>query len=107
VSLVRVAASSVNQSILTEKPLCLLIFSLDFDVVIDDKEDKDYRIMLKMTQPMMQLRKIVNHPYLVHFPLVPGKNELRVDEELVRKSGKLLVLDAMLVKLKQRGHKVC
>lgn len=80
--------------------------SLDFDVVIDDKEDKDYRIMLKMTQPMMQLRKIVNHPYLVHFPLVPGKNELRVDEELVRKSGKLLVLDAMLVKLKQRGHKV-
>lgn len=76
-------------------------------MVIEDKEDKDYRIMLKMTQPMMQLRKIVNHPYLVHFPVVPGKNELRVDEELVRKSGKLLVLDAMLVKLKQRGHKVC
>jgi ATP-dependent DNA helicase len=62
--------------------------------------------MLKMVQPMMQLRKIVNHPYLVHFPLVPGGKELRVDEELVNKSGKLLVLDAMLVKLKQRGHKV-
>lgn len=76
-------------------------------MVIEDKEDRDYRIMLKMTQPMMQLRKIVNHPYLVHFPLVPGKNVLRVDEELVRKSGKLLVLDAMLVKLKQKGHKVC
>jgi ATP-dependent DNA helicase len=80
--------------------------SSDFDVVIEDKEDKDYRIMLKMTNPTMQLRKIVNHPYLVHFPVVPGKNKLRVDEELVRKSGKLLVLDAMLVKLKQRGHKV-
>jgi hypothetical protein len=38
---------------------------------------------------------------------VPGKKELKVDEELVNKSGKLLVLDAMLVKLKQRGHKVC
>jgi ATP-dependent DNA helicase len=37
---------------------------------------------------------------------VPGKKELKVDEELVNKSGKLLVLDAMLVKLKQRGHKV-
>jgi ATP-dependent DNA helicase len=80
--------------------------SADFHVIVEDKEDKDYRIMLKMVQPMMQLRKIVNHPYLVHFPLVPGKNELKVDEELVNKSGKLLVLDAMLVKLKQKGHKV-
>ncbi|XP_021929126.1 lymphoid-specific helicase-like isoform X2 [Zootermopsis nevadensis] len=80
--------------------------SADFNIEVEDKEDKDYKIMLKMIQPMMQLRKIVNHPYLVHFPLVPGKNELRVDEELVNKSGKLLVLDAMLVKLKQRGHKV-
>jgi hypothetical protein len=95
------------QLYITTESLCLLIFSSDFDVVIDDKEDKDYRIVLKMTHPMMQLRKIVNHPYLVHFPVVPGKKELRVDEELVRKSGKLLVLDAMLVKLKQRGHKVC
>ena len=90
-----------------KRPLCLLIFSSDSDVEVEDKEGKDYRIMSKMTNPMMQLRKIVNHPYLVHFPLVPGKNELRVDEELVSKSGKLLVLDAMLVRLKQRGHKVC
>lgn len=80
--------------------------SSDCNITIEDKEDKNYKIMLKMVQPMMQLRKIVNHPYLVHFPLVPGKKELKVDEELVNKSGKLLVLDAMLVKLKERGHKV-
>ncbi|KAJ9579269.1 hypothetical protein L9F63_024623, partial [Diploptera punctata] len=80
--------------------------STKYDVVILDKEDKDYRIQLKMSNSMMQLRKILNHPYLVHFPLVPGKKELRVDEELVNKSGKLLVLDAMLAKLKERGHKV-
>ncbi|XP_069687037.1 lymphocyte-specific helicase-like [Periplaneta americana] len=77
-----------------------------YDIIINDKEDKDYKILLKMLHPMMQLRKIVNHPYLVHFPLVPGKKELRVDEELINKSGKLLVLDAMLVKLKERGHKI-
>lgn len=82
------------------------IFSSDCNIIVEDEENKDYKIMLKMVQPMMQLRKIVNHPYLVHFPLVPGGKELRVDEELVNKSGKLLVLDAMLVKLKQGGHKV-
>ncbi|PNF37180.1 hypothetical protein B7P43_G00458, partial [Cryptotermes secundus] len=80
--------------------------SSDCNIIIKDKEDESYKIMLKMVHPMMQLRKIVNHPYLVHFPLVPGKNELKVDEELVNRSGKLLVLDAMLVKLKQRGHKI-
>ncbi|PSN55247.1 Lymphoid-specific helicase, partial [Blattella germanica] len=80
--------------------------SLEPEIVIEDKDDENYKIRLAMRNPMMQLRKIVNHPYLVHFPLVPGKKELKVDEELVNKSGKLLVLDAMLAKLKKRGHKV-
>lgn len=50
-------------------------------------------------------KKIVNHPYLIHHPL--SLNLLpKIDEELVRSSGKLLVLDAMLARLKQQGHKV-
>lgn len=50
-------------------------------------------------------KKIVNHPYLIHHPL--GLDLFpKIDEELVRSSGKLLVLDAMLARLKQQGHKV-
>lgn len=50
-------------------------------------------------------KKIVNHPYLIHCPLGP-EGLPKIDEELVTSSGKLLVLDAMLTRLKQQGHKV-
>lgn len=50
-------------------------------------------------------KKIVNHPYLIHWPLdycgLP-----KIDNDLIRSSGKLLVLDAMLAKLKAQDHKV-
>ena len=50
-------------------------------------------------------KKIVNHPYLVHCPL-NSTGLPKIDNDLIRSSGKLLVLDAMLAKLKMRGHKV-
>ncbi|XP_031847081.1 lymphoid-specific helicase [Nomia melanderi] len=50
-------------------------------------------------------KKIVNHPYLVRYPLNDCGLPL-IDENLVKASGKLLVLDAMLPKLKSQGHKV-
>lgn len=55
---------------------------------------------------MIQLKKIANHPYLVHMPLIPGTKDIIVDENIVKASGKFLVLDAMLAKLKLLGHKV-
>ncbi|CAB3388359.1 Hypothetical predicted protein [Cloeon dipterum] len=55
---------------------------------------------------VVDLRKVVNHPYLIQMPLVPGTKEPLIDENLVLKAGKMLVLDAMLAKLKSRGHKV-
>lgn len=75
-------------------------------LVLEDKECKDYAIRVKMQNTGMMLRKIVNHPYLVQYPLEPGTPYARIDEDLVRTSGKLQVLDAMLTKLKDRGHKV-
>lgn len=50
-------------------------------------------------------RKIVNHPYLVHWPKAPN-GYLEINEDLLKTSGKLLVLDAMLKKLHAQGHKV-
>ncbi|KAK4876072.1 hypothetical protein RN001_012494 [Aquatica leii] len=61
-----------------------------------------------MLNPTMMFKKVVNHPYLVHFPLDPNSpvKKLLVDEQLVNQSGKMLVLEAMLAKLHAGGHKV-
>jgi len=48
---------------------------------------------------MMQLRKVCNHPYLFY-------DEYMIDEDLVRASGKLFILDRMLLKFRKAGHKV-
>lgn len=66
----------------------------------------EYVFDIKLTNPSMMLRKIVNHPYLVKTPVVPGTREIIIDENLIKQSGKLLVLDALLPKLKADGHKV-
>ena len=51
------------------------------------------------------LRKCVNHPYLLEFPLTE-EGDFKIDEELMRASGKMLLLDRMLPALLERGHKV-
>ncbi|XP_075224840.1 lymphocyte-specific helicase-like [Lycorma delicatula] len=63
---------------------------------------------LHMQRPTMVLKHIVNHPYLVRMPVryKNGTKVLHVTKDLKNVSGKLLVLDAMLAKLKQKGHKV-
>lgn len=74
----------------------------------------------------MQLRKCANHPYLLEYPLADDvgfwslcarcaanmlffctwQGDYRVDEDLVRYSGKLLILDRLLPKLLEQGRKV-
>lgn len=63
-------------------------------------------ISVVMQNPSIQLKKIANHPYLVHMPLIPKTQKIQVDENIVKSSGKFQVLDAMLTKLKLLGHKV-
>jgi SNF2 family DNA or RNA helicase len=81
---------------------------------------------------MMQLRKVTNHPYLVSSeaepqweairraeaeedaglvrkglkPIARPSIEQRAGEALVASSGKLVVLDKLLTKLKAQGHRV-
>lgn len=55
--------------------------------------------------PGVLYKKIVNHPYLLYNPLdLNGMHS--INDDIIKSSGKLLVLDAMLSKLKKRGHKV-
>ncbi|XP_076166383.1 lymphocyte-specific helicase isoform X3 [Ptiloglossa arizonensis] len=64
-----------------------------------------FTVKLIILVTVTMYKKIVNHPYLVHCPL--NESGLpKVDEDLIRASGKLLVLDVMLAKLKDQGHKV-
>ena len=49
---------------------------------------------------LMQLRKVCNHPFLFR------SDAWTVDESLIRSSGKFLLLDAMLPKLKAAGHRI-
>ncbi|XP_022175551.1 lymphocyte-specific helicase-like [Myzus persicae] len=72
--------------------------------IVESKDDK--AVSLVLLNPFIQLKKISNHPYLVHMPLIPGQKRILVDENIVKASGKFLILDAMLSKLKLLGHKV-
>lgn len=63
-------------------------------------------VKLNIRNTTMLLRKVCNHPYLISYPLIPGTELYRIDEDLIRNSGKLLVLDQMLKELKKRGHKI-
>lgn len=73
------------------------------------KNKPGWHFNIKMAHPEMQLRKIANHPYLVKMPTEvdeTGANIMVSNEDLVTSSGKMLALNAMLLKLHQRGHKV-
>eukprot|EP00741_Cyanophora_paradoxa_P019850 tig00000217_g19158.t1 len=57
---------------------------------------------------IVQLRKICNHPYLVGTKEGPvdDAREYPIDDDLIRSSGKLELLDRVLPKLQRGGHRV-
>ncbi|XP_054721723.1 lymphocyte-specific helicase-like [Uloborus diversus] len=69
------------------------------------RKDGFSEIYINTRNSQMILRKICCHPYLLSYPLT-NSLEYKVDIELVKNSGKFLVLDVMLPALKERGHKV-
>ncbi|XP_064086044.1 lymphocyte-specific helicase-like [Macrobrachium nipponense] len=62
-------------------------------------------VRVKLQNRFMQMRRVVNHPYLVNYPLNKD-GSYKVDEELVKTCGKLQVLDQLLEELHRRGHRV-
>ena len=53
---------------------------------------------------VMQLRKCVNHPYL--FPGIEDRSENPLGAHLWQSCGKMVLLHKLLVKMKERGHRV-
>ncbi|KAF5910260.1 lymphoid-specific helicase [Clarias magur] len=74
--------------------------------LVDIQVPIDAHINLKLQNILMLLKRCCNHPYLIEYPLVPGTEQFKIDEQLVETSGKFLILDRMLPELKKRGHKV-
>ncbi|XP_077115151.1 lymphoid-specific helicase [Ranitomeya variabilis] len=72
----------------------------------DEAMPVDAEVHLNMRNTMMVLRKCCSHPYLIEYPLDPFTQEFKIDEDLIKNSGKFLVLDRMLPEMKKRGHKV-
>ncbi|XP_001604847.2 lymphocyte-specific helicase-like [Nasonia vitripennis] len=70
------------------------------------EENVDYLVRLKLSgNDVTMYRHVVNHPYLIHYPLTDA-GDYKVDENIIKASGKILVLDALLKKLYKNGHKV-
>lgn len=60
---------------------------------------------MKLQNLFMQLRKVCNHPYLFFYPFDPKTDELKIDENLIKNSGKLVILDQLLSALIARKHR--
>jgi SWI/SNF-related matrix-associated actin-dependent regulator of chromatin subfamily A member 5 len=58
----------------------------------------------KLQSLLAQLRKASNHPYL--FPDAETDPGEEPTDEIVTASGKMVILDRLLVKLKEKGHRV-
>lgn len=59
----------------------------------------------KLNSLMAQLRKAANHPYLFE-GAEPASLDGRANEDIISASGKMMVLDRLLTKLHERGHRV-
>ena len=70
--------------------------------VAQSRESESHR---RLQSLVTQLRKAANHPYLFQGVETPSADG-RATEELVKASGKMVVLDQLLKKLHQRGHRV-
>lgn len=69
-----------------------------------DEVRDPYEQLRRSKNPLMDLRKVCNHPYLFHG--LCNEDDGTNGEHLVQACGKLRLLDCMLKELKRRGHKV-
>eukprot|EP01130_Rhizamoeba_saxonica_P016041 TRINITY_DN7335_c0_g1_i1.p1 TRINITY_DN7335_c0_g1~~TRINITY_DN7335_c0_g1_i1.p1 ORF type:complete len:513 (+),score=95.06 TRINITY_DN7335_c0_g1_i1:160-1539(+) len=73
----------------------------DSNVLLSNK--KNYSALINL---LMQLRKVCQHPYLFEGAEPEFDGEYREGNHLIKNSGKLVVLDKLLHKLKEEGSQV-
>ena len=78
--------------------------SVDKKASIDNRGENDTRRRNESLNLLMQLRKCCNHPYLLS--QTESHSSLNEAEHLIENSGKMIVLDKMLRKLKESGSRI-
>jgi SWI/SNF-related matrix-associated actin-dependent regulator of chromatin subfamily A member 5 len=84
-----------------QKKLYRDILLRDFDAIQGHGSSGSRSALLNI---VMQLRKCAGHPYL--FPGVEDRTLPPLGEHLVNNCGKMVLLDKLLKRLKERGHRV-
>ncbi|XP_011493855.1 PREDICTED: lymphoid-specific helicase-like [Ceratosolen solmsi marchali] len=69
------------------------------------EKNVNYLIKIKYMNYVSVYKHIVNHPYILYNPLI-DPSEGKTINDLVKDSGKMIVLDMMLRKLKSNNHKI-
>lgn len=69
------------------------------------EHNAEYLLKMKFGNRATTYKQIVNHPYLVYYP-IDYTVRSKADERIIKVSGKLSLLDKLLEKLKEGGHKV-
>eukprot|EP00300_Choanocystis_sp_HF-7_P017828 c19848_g1_i2.p1 GENE.c19848_g1_i2~~c19848_g1_i2.p1 ORF type:complete len:1335 (-),score=344.46 c19848_g1_i2:102-3599(-) len=85
-----------------QKRFYKLILSRNFKEL--NKESKGN--VASLTNIVVELKKLCNHPYLFGGTEQHHEDRNRALDELILNSGKLLLLDKLLVRLKEKGHRV-
>jgi len=78
-----------------------------YQIVLDGKAREFFGVTTTgsntLKNMLMQLRKVCNHPFLLREPEGPQGH---TDERIITWCSKMKLLDVMLARLKQQGHKV-
>lgn len=96
---VQVGLSAMQRSWYTK------ILMKDMDL-INQTVGKSAGSKMRMLNILMQLRKCTNHPYLFDGAEPKFDGEYTTDQHLVNNSGKLVILDKLLARFKERGDRV-
>lgn len=84
-----------------QKKLYKDILLRDIDVLQGGNGGGSHTAILNI---VMQLRKCAGHPYL--FPGIEDRSLPPLGEHLVENCGKMVLLDKLLIRLKEKGHRV-
>jgi SNF2 family DNA or RNA helicase len=77
------------------------------DGAVKKKHSAAWTATRGLQNKIMQLRKVCNHPYLFCYPTHPDDpTRPLVNNDVIRKSGKMRLLDQLLTELRHRKHKV-
>lgn len=63
----------------------------------------------KLTNILMELRKVCNHPFLISGAeenITRGMSDTEINEALIKSCSKMILVDKLLKKLREGGHKV-